>query len=375
VAERLTGALRPGDSLARLSGDEFVVLCEDLAVPSAANPIAVRLDAELSRPFVLSDVELTISASIGIAFTGQGIDAPAELLRDADLAMYRSKRDRVGSHRILDLRVLQLAGYQAELARGLPGAIGRGELHLDYQPIVDAVDGRLTGVEALLRWTHPSRDAVSPTVFIPFAEQSGQIVELGKWVLKQAWSDRERWQRRRPEPIGMSVNVSARQFMSAGFTAVVADVLDSTPADPSLLTLEVTESVFVGDQQRALVVLAELKQLGVQLALDDFGTGYSSLGYLNTLPIDTIKVDRKFIANLNEPNGQVIVTAIIGLAHCLGMTIVSEGVETARQHDEVTRLGSEACQGFYFARPMLAADMDALIQQLQANGPSPRLPR
>jgi diguanylate cyclase (GGDEF)-like protein len=375
VAERLTGALRPGDSLARLSGDEFVVLCEDLADPSAADPIAVRLDAELSRPFVLSDVELTITASIGIAFTGQGSDAPAELLRDADLAMYRSKRERVGSHEILDLRELHLPEHQAGLVRGLPGAIGRGELHLEYQPIVDAVDGDLTGVEALLRWTHPSRGAVSPTVFIPFAEQSGQIVELGKWVLKQAWSDRQRWQRQRTAQIGVSVNVSAHQFMSAGFASVVAEVLDSTPADPSLLTLEVTESVFVHDEQRALVVLAELKELGVRLALDDFGTGYSSLGYLNTLPIDTIKVDKKFIAKLNaEPGGDVIITAIIGLAHGLGMTVVSEGIETAQQHDEVTRLGSDACQGFYFARPMPATNIDALIRH-HLSGINPRLAR
>ena len=374
VAKRLTGVLRPGDSLARLSGDEFVVLCEDLADQSAANPIAVRLNAELSRPFVLSDVELTVTASIGIAFTGRGIDAPEDLLRDADLAMYRSKRDRVGSHQILDLRELHLAGDQAGLARGLPGALGRGELHLDYQPIVDAVDGRLTGVEALLRWTHPSRGAVPPTVFIPFAEQSGQIVELGKWVLQQAWSDRLRWQRQRPAQIGMSVNVSAHQFMSAGFPQVVAGVLDSTSADPGLLTLEITESVFVHDERRAMVVLAELKELGVQLALDDFGTGYSSLGYLNNLPIDTIKIDKQFIANLTaEPGSHVILTAIIQLAHGLRMTVVSEGVETAQQHDEVTKLGSDACQGFYFAKPMIATNIDALIQH-QGNGTNPHLP-
>jgi diguanylate cyclase (GGDEF)-like protein len=363
VAQRLTGALRPGDSLARLSGDEFVVLCEDLAEPSAADPIAARLDTELSRPFVLAEVELTITASIGIAFTGQGIDAPAELLRDADLAMYRSKRERAGSHEIIDLRELHLAEHQAGLVRRLPGAITRGELHLDYQPIVDAVDGRLTGVEALLRWTHPSRGAVSPTVFIPFAEQSGQIAELGKWVLEEAWSDRQRWQQRRRAQIGVSVNVSAHQLISAGFTGVVADVLDRTPADPSLLTLEVTEGAFVHDEQRALVVLAELKQLGVRLALDDFGTGYSSLGHLNNVPIDTIKVDKRFIAKLNaEPGSDVIVTAIIGLAHGLGMSVVSEGVETAQQHDEVTRLGSDACQGYYFARPMAATGIDALLQ-------------
>jgi diguanylate cyclase (GGDEF)-like protein len=374
VAERLTKMLRPGDSLARLSGDEFVVLCEELNGPAAADPIAVRLDAELSRPFVLSSVEVTASASIGIAFTGQEIESPEELLRDADLAMYRSKRDRIGTHDVLDLRELHLAGHQAGLARGLPGAIGRGELHLDYQPIVDAEDGRVTGVEALLRWTHPARGPVPPTVFIPFAEQSGQIIELGKWVLGQACADRQHWQRHSPTDISMSVNVSAHQFMSNGFAQTVATALTSTATDPQLLTLEVTESVFVRDEERALVVLDELKQIGVKLALDDFGTGYSSLGYLNTLPIDVIKVDQTFIAKLSEkPGSQEIVTAIITLAHGLGMSVVSEGVETESQYHEVAQLGSDACQGFYFAKPMLPARVEALLRD-QADGSKPPLP-
>jgi diguanylate cyclase (GGDEF)-like protein len=363
VAQRLTGALRPGDSLARLSGDEFVVLCPDLADQSAADPIAARLDGELCRPFALSGVEVTITASIGIAFTGRGIDEPGELLRDADLAMYRAKQNRVGNHEILDLRELHLARHQASPVRGLSGAIGRDELHLDYQPIVDTADGRLIGVEALLRWTHPTRGVVSPTVFIPFAEQSGQIVELGEWVLQQAWSDRQRFQRQQPAPIGISVNISTHQLMSAGFAQVVAGVLDSTPADPGLLTLEMTETVLVHDDQRAMVVLAELKELGVQVALDDFGTGYSSLGYLEHLPIDSIKIDRHFIAHLSaDPGSQVIVSAIIQMAHGLGIAIVAEGVETAQQHETVTNLGSDACQGFYFAKPMLATNIDALIR-------------
>ncbi len=374
VAGRVTLMLRPGDSLARLSGDEFIILCEELDAPSAADPIAVRLDAELSRPFLLSGIEVITSASIGIAFTGQGSDSPEKLLRDADLAMYQAKRDRVGSHDALDVRQLHLAGHQAGLARGLPGAIGRGELHLEYQPIVDAADGRITGVEALLRWTHPSRGPVSPTVFIPFAEQSGQIIELGQWVLEQACADRRRWQRHSPTDIAMSVNVSAYQFMSAGFAQTVAAVLTNTSTSPSLLTLEVTESVFVRDEQRALVVLNALKRIGVKLALDDFGTGYSSLGYLNTLPIDAIKIDRTFMAKLSdEPGSREIVTAIIGLAHGLGMSVVSEGVETVQQHQEVTQLGSDACQGFYFAKPMLPPRVEILIRD-QAGGHSPRLP-
>ncbi len=374
VAQRLTGLLRPGDSLARLSGDEFVILCEGLVHPSAADPIAIRVHAELCRPFALSRVEVKICASIGIAFTGQGIRAPEELLRDADLAMYQTKRDRPTDGDVLDPRVLHLAGDQASLARGLPGATGRGELYLEYQPIVVAANGHLAGVEALLRWTHPSRGVVAPTVFIPFAEKTGQIVELGRWALQKACSDRHDWQRHSPAQIAISVNVSAHQFMSAGFAASVAAALESTSTNPALLTLEVTENVFVRDEERALVVLDELKEMGVKLALDDFGTGYSSLGYLNTLPIDTIKIDQTFIAKLTvDPGSHAIVTAIIGLAHSIGMTVVSEGVETVQQHQQVTQLGSNCGQGFYYSRPMHATAIDALIQS-PANGADLRLP-
>jgi diguanylate cyclase (GGDEF)-like protein len=376
VARRLTGMLRPGDSLARLSGDEFVILCEDLGAHAGADPIALRLNAELSRPFVLSTMDVRVSASIGIAFSGNHVEAPEELLRDADLAMYRSKRGRVTSPDVLDLRQLHLAGHQIGLARSLPGAIERGELHLEYQPIVDAIEGRVTGVEALLRWTHPSRGPVSPAGFIPFAEQSGLIIELGRWVLLQACSDRHHWQLQSAAEIAISVNVSAHQFMSAGFAATVATALATTSTDPALLTLEVTESVFVRDEERALVVLAELKELGVKLALDDFGTGYSSLAYLNTLPIDTLKVDQTFIAKLTaDPGSQAIVTAIIGLAHGIGMTVVSEGVETAQQHQRVRQLGTDLCQGFYFARPMPITAVDSLFHQVPAGASAPRLPQ
>jgi len=375
VAERLTRLLRPGDSVARLSGDEFVILCEDIADTASIDSLAIRIDAELSRPFDLSGVEVTASASIGIAFTGQEVDSPEELLLDADLAMYQSKRDRIDGGDVLDLRQLHLAGRQAGLARGLSGAIAGEELHLDYQPIVDSSDGRIIGVEALLRWIHPSRGPISPTVFIPFAEQSGFIIDLGRWVLEQACADRQNWQRHSSADITMWVNVSVHQFMSAGLAQTVARVLADTSTDPSLLTLEVTESVFVRDERRALVVFDELKRIGVRLALDDFGTGYSSLGYLNALPIDVIKVDRSFVAKLtDQPSSREIVSAIIGLAHGLRMTVVAEGVETAQQHNELTQLGSELCQGFYFARPMLAKLLGPLIGS-QVDGSSVRLPR
>ena len=374
VAERLTALLRPGDSLARMSGDEFVALCEDLSDASEVDAIAVRVEAALTAPFPLAGVEVTTSASIGIALTGGGSQTPDELIHDADLAMYRQKRQRSAGRDVLDVRRLRRARRHAGLAHDLPGAVARGELHVEYQPIVHAVDAQLIAVEALLRWTHPARGSVSPSVFIPFAEQSGQIIELGQWVLEQAWTDRHLCQQHRAGDIGVAVNVSAHQFMTAGFAQTVATMLERTATDPGLLTLEVTESVFVRDQQRAVVVLNELKDIGVKLALDDFGTGYSSLGYLNTLPIDSVKIDWTFVAKLtDDPDSQRIVTAIIHLAHSLGMTVVSEGVETASQHHELTQLGSDSCQGFYFASPMPATTLNTVIQH-HARSSDPLLP-
>jgi diguanylate cyclase (GGDEF)-like protein len=377
VAERLTALLRPGDSLARLAGDEFLILCEDLEDASQVKTLAARFDAALARPFELSSTAVNVTGSIGVAVTdhaGQDDQAPQELIRAADLAMYRQKRQRPVSHDLDDLRAAHLDEHQAGLAHSIPGVVERGELHVEYQPIVNTVDRRLIGVEALLRWTHPARGPVSPTVFIPFAERSGQIVELGQWVLQQACADHSRWQQYPAKQVGISVNVSAHQIMTAGFAEYVAAVLHRTSTDPGLLTLEVTESVFVHDEQRALVVLDELKAIGVKLALDDFGTGYSSLGYLNTLPIDAIKVDHTFIARVtDDPSSHRIVTAIITLAHSLEMTVVCEGVETAQQQHELIQLGSDACQGFYFARPMPAATLDTLIQHQAKDGDS-RLP-
>jgi diguanylate cyclase (GGDEF)-like protein len=362
VGERLTGVLRPGDTLARLYGDEFVILCEDLDEPSQADVIVARVDAALIAPFVLSDSEVAITASIGIAFTGRGNDAPEQLLHDADRAMYRTKRQSVETRQVLDLRELHLAEDQASLKHALPGAAERGELYLAYQPIVSAA-GRLTGVEGLLRWKHPTRGVVPPAVLIPLAEQSGLIIEIGRWVLEQAWSDRHRWQPHQADDLGMSVNVSAHLLMAAGFADTVEAVLASTSTDPRLLTLEVTESVFLRDGKRALFVLNDLKDIGVKLALDDFGTGYSSFGYLMRFPVNIVKVDRTFVAELGRDSAShTIVAAFIQLAHDLGMTVVSEGVESTEQHLELVRLGCDSCQGFYFARPMPAAGLNALIR-------------
>lgn len=355
VAERLPSALRPGDTLARLSGDEFVVLCEDLSDRDEGDAIAARINALLAEPFVLPDATLAISASIGIAFADRRTTRPEQLLRQADLAMYGAKRHRTGF-------VQELDGF--ELEESLAQAASRGELRLAYQPIVTSADGRLTAVEAFVRWTHPRRGAVPPALLVPLAERSGLIADIGRWVLHQACTDRRRWQRGRADAVPVAVNVSPCELMSAGFVDGVAAVLETTATEPAALCIEVTESIFDRDGERALLVLGQLEQMGVALALDDFGSGDSSLSSLRRCPIDVLKLDQAFAAAVeHDPASRAIATAILHLAHSLGMTVVAEGVETAAQHRELTRLGSDACQGFHFGRPMPFSALDALIRK------------
>ena len=371
VAVRLSAALRPGDTVARMSGDEFVILCEDLAGPAEVDAIAARVGAAIAAPFVLSLAEVNMTASVGIAYSGPGNEMSEHLLHDADIAMYQAKRKGGDRHQIVDLREQRVAAQRANLEHDLDGATARGELRTEYQPIVAAGDGHITGVEALVRWAHPSRGLVQPTVLVPLAEQSGLITEIGRWVLERGCHDRHRWQNQnQPAAFKMWVNVSAHQLMSHGFATTVAAVLASTGTDPEMITLEVTESLFVQDSERALVVLNELKRIGVQLALDDFGTGYASLNYLKQFPIDIVKIDRAFVADLaHDESSDAIVAAVIELAHRLGMTVVAEGVETAAQQARLSSLGCDFSQGFYYARPMSADDLDTLMQSSPTGTP------
>jgi diguanylate cyclase (GGDEF)-like protein len=364
VTERMTGLLRPDDTLGRLSGDEFVILCEDLDEESQAELIALRIISALELPFELAGVHVEMSASVGIAFAGNGDQVPEHLLHDADKAMYQVKRKGGAHHQVIDLREQHLAEDRASLQRDLRGALQRQELRVEYQPIVSTDDGRVDGIEALLRWDHPTRGPIPPTTVVPLAEQSGLIGEIGRWVLAQACADRDRWAGQVNNDLGVAVNVSAHQLMAPNFVAMVAAALASSNTIAENLTLEITESVFVQDAVRALIVLTELKQLGVKLALDDFGTGYSSLSYLKMFPIDIVKIDRGFVEDVTrDRSSHAIVSAVIDLAHALDIVVVSEGVENARQREEIAALGSESCQGFYFARPMSADNLEALTRR------------
>ena len=370
VASRMTSELRPGDTLARLSGDEFVIVCEDVAARAVAADIGARVCAVLAEPFALSSASIEVTASIGIAIATRTDQLPDELLHSADLAMYQAKRRGGARSQIIDVGEQRRSDRSDSLQRDLQHARANGELYVLYQPIVTTSDGRLIGVEALLRWAHPSRGLISPSALVPLAEQTGAINEIGRWVLEQACAELSRWSADHPSvTIAMSVNVSAFQLMSPTFAAIVDDVLTISGLDPARLTLEITEGVFVRDSHRARVVLEDLKELGVMLALDDFGTGYSSLGYLKQFPVDVLKIDQSFVAGLGRDHAsRAIVTAVVNLAHALGLTVVAEGVETASQHDEVAGLGCDASQGYYFSQPMAPQDVGELLDSGGASG-------
>jgi diguanylate cyclase (GGDEF)-like protein len=373
VANRLTHLLRPSDTLARLSGDEFVILCEGLDNPAQATAVASRLDSGLEKPFDVAGHTLNVSTSVGVAFADHNHHDPEQVLHYADTAMYRAKHQGGGR-----LHVFDPSGDDTEvgLERDLKAALARGgELRTEYQPIVATTTGQIIGFEALLRWDHPTRGPVPPSVTIPIAERSGLIIELGQWVLDQAWTSWKQWHHMLDgAELTMAVNVSPHQLMSVNYIDTVTDLIGSSGTDIYSLTLEVTENAFVYDRPRALVVMSQLKELGVSLALDDFGTGYSSLSYLRQFPIDILKVDREFISGLGaDAASNEIVSAVVQLAHALSMNVIAEGVETTQQREHVSRMGCEASQGYYFARPMRAESVTAMIERRDGVG-SPRLP-
>jgi diguanylate cyclase (GGDEF)-like protein len=380
VADRLSRILRPGDTLARLAGDEFVMVCEELDNTEQADAVARRVTSSFDAPMTLSCGPVKVAVSVGVAFVHQGTDAAEDVLHEADTAMYQAKAKGGDRHQAIDSRLQKLEDQRADLMNDLRYAQARGELILDYQPMVRMADGRIDGLEALLRWNHPVYGRVMPTALIPLAEQSGLIVDMGLWVLRQACLDRQRVGRTQGGAIpDLSVNVSARQLMAPDFAASVEEVLrdPAAAADPGAVTLEVTESLLISDRARARVVLMELKELGVKLALDDFGTGYSSFNYLDEFPVDVVKIDRTFIAGIDQrASARAIVLSIVTLAHSLTMTVVAEGVETAHQYDQVARLGCDTCQGFFICPSMPVERLDLFMERdslasLRLSVPSP----
>jgi predicted signal transduction protein with EAL and GGDEF domain len=370
VAGRISAAVRPVDTVARLGGDEFAVVFARTPAEEVDRLVG-RVRAALGRPIDASGYQLLVQASAGIASSGiTGADDGPELLRRADLALYAAKRaGRHGSmwyERDLDEQTSAAVRMGAELRH----AIDVGEFHIVYQPIVRLPDASIVAVEALLRWRRPDGAPVSPAVFIPVAERTGLIVDLGTWVLREACRQLQIWREELGDraPGKVSVNVSARQLHEPGLATTVATVLAETGLPPSALAIEVTETaVFRGGQ--ALVELAAVQRLGVQIALDDFGTGHSSLSLLHSCPVDILKVDKSFVDGIGSPDHRpVIATALISVSTELDLTAVAEGVETADQADLLYRLGYRHAQGYLFAHPMPPAELRRVIA-----GPSSRL--
>jgi diguanylate cyclase (GGDEF)-like protein len=363
VGQRLSALVRPGDTLARVSGDEFVFLCEDLKEAKDVEVLATRINAALALPFKLSSVELAATASVGMAYAGPGEAVTQQLIIDADIAMYQAKREGGAGHRILDVRAARRAAARSSLEQELHTAFATNQFDIAYQPIVRPADGRVGGVEALLRWEHPQRGTVSTIDMVGLAEANGLISSIGEWVLTASCVAHGEWKRAHPTTaLDLSVNLSARQLMGPRLPLTIASVLTRTNTDPSEVILELTEGIFIRDAARALSVLADLKALGVRLALDDFGTGYSSLSYLRDFPVDILKIDQKFVANsVVDDAGAALVVAVTGLAHELGLTVVAEGVETREQADAICAMGCDRAQGYFYAHPMPAGAIGALL--------------
>ena len=369
VAERLQGSLRPGDTAARLGGDEFTVLLEDVSDVNAAIHVAERIAMELQAPLTLNGQEVFATTSIGITISGDGTDTPDDLLRDADVAMYRAKSKGRSQYEVFDPEMNARALERLNLETDLWQAVERGELRVYYQPKVRLETGTICGFEALVRWQHPRHGLVSPADFIPLAEETGVILPIGNWVLREACRQARVWQDTRPdsEPLQMAVNLSARQLSQPNLTESVALILEETGLDPHRLKLEITESVVMGDAESSIRTLRELKALGVQLAIDDFGTGYSSLSYLRRFPVDTLKIDRSFINNLgSNVEDTEIVRAIISLAQTLKLEVTAEGIETQAQATELAGLSCDWGQGYHFARPLPADAISALLESNDA---------
>jgi diguanylate cyclase (GGDEF)-like protein/PAS domain S-box-containing protein len=374
VGRLLRDCVRRGDTVARLGGDEFTILLEDVATTADAAHVAERIMAAMQAPFRLAGHEVCVSASIGIALSGGHTAEPEDLLRDADAALYRSKNRGKARYEVFDASMHARALERLQLENDLRHGIEQGDLRVYYQPIVNLGTGRITGVEALARWLHPTHGFIPPGEFIPLAEESSLILPLSRWVLSAACRQAAAWHGRYPDApaITVAVNLSVRQFQHPALVEEVAGVLRETGLDPRCLSLEITESMMMETAEATNAILRDLKALGVKLAIDDFGTGYSSLGYLKRFPVDTLKIDRTFVAGLGQdPEDTAIVHAVIRLAHTLGLEVTAEGIETAAQADNLRATGCELGQGYHFAKPLPAEALETFFARALAAPPTP----
>jgi EAL domain-containing protein (putative c-di-GMP-specific phosphodiesterase class I) len=351
--------IRPGDTVARFGGDEFVVVCDDVTIHETEE-IAARVLHAMSQPCRIGDQQLTVTVSVGVVLADAQA-TPESLVRDSDAAMYLAKAHGRNRVEVFDEALRSKTERRTATESGLRHALERNQFTVHYQPIIDLSTGEMVSAEALLRWNHPERGLISPAEFIPLAEETGLILPIGAWVLEQACEQLVRWQRSMPS-MAVAVNLSVRQVLAPGIADLVHDVLTRTGAPPGSLCLELTESVFMEDADYFIRTLTGLKSLGVTLSIDDFGTGYSSLSYLKQFPVDAVKIDRAFVDGLgNHAHNSALVAAIIAMADALNLGVTAEGIETADQLGLLKKLQCKRAQGYYLARPMPASVMNELV--------------
>ena len=365
IARRLERCVRPGDTVARLGGDEFTVLLDDIRSTDDAVYAADRIQKELSSPFQVGGQEVFTTVSIGIA-SGASYEKAEDILRDADTAMYRAKEMGRARYEVFDTRLHARAVARLQLETDLRRALERNEFRVHYQPIVSLRLDRVVGFEALVRWMHPQRGLLAPGEFLPVAEETGLILSIDLWVLREACRQTRLWQERYPldPPLRVSVNLSSKQFLQQELLPRVREILRETGLDPATLTLEITESAIMEDIRQVRTLIDQLKDLKIQLYLDDFGTGYSSLSYLNRFPIDTLKIHHSFVGRLGlgDPQGELVKT-IAALARNLNMEVIAEGVETPQQLEHLRRIRCEQVQGFLFAKPLEPLEAEAILKR------------
>jgi diguanylate cyclase (GGDEF)-like protein len=358
VADRLRTLVRETDTIARMGGDEFVVVQAPIADPAEATSLAQRIIASMSEPFDLDGHQAVIGASVGIAVGPSDGLKPDRLLRNADLALYRAKGDGRGTFRFFEAAMDLQMQTRRIMERDLRKALPAGEFELYYQPVVNLASGDISGFEALIRWNHPEQGLVSPAAFIPLAEETSFIVPMGEWVIRQACATAAQW----PGDLSVAVNISAAQFRYPGLMQVIVGALATSGLQPTRLEIEITETVLLQNRETTLAVLHQLRELGVRIAMDDFGTGHSSLTYLQCFPFDKIKIDRSFVKDITENAGSLnIVRAVAALAKGMGMTATAEGIETREQLDRITCEGCTEMQGFLFSRPLPASEIERLF--------------
>jgi len=371
TAKRLKSCLRPGDTAARFGGDEFAVLLERVTSRDAAAAVAARVIDTLHQPFGLQGRTIPIKASVGLAIGRRGVEDADALLRNADVAMYAAKAGGKDRFEVFRPEMHADMVQRLELEAELRHAADRGELVLHYQPIVELASGRITRVEALVRWAHPTRGLLGPLAFVPLAEEQGMIGPIGRWVLDEACRQARCWQDRFPAapPLSMHVNLSGKQLQQPGLIAEVAQALEACALEPELLTLEITETVLMADIDTVSQRLQDLKQLGVLLAIDDFGTGYSSLSYLRRFPIDMLKIDKAFVDGIGKGREDVTLAhAIVNLSHTLQLHTIAEGIELPEQAANLAALGCQDGQGYHFAKPLAPEAMTDLLERTLAPG-------